>query len=88
LMDPIDVGDISDLRIRLEGIAEEADRRLVTVFGSGVSSAVLPGVPELTQIFRDHVPKRGRAKFDVTITPINDPGLKNQNAAALLSKQA
>ncbi|MEV4445068.1 MULTISPECIES: P-loop NTPase [Streptomyces] len=87
-MDPIDVGDISDLRIRLEVIAEEADRRLVTVFGSGISSAVLPGVPELTQIFRDHVPKRGRAKFDETITPINDPGLKYQNAAALLTKQA
>lgn len=87
-MDPIDFGDISDLRIRLEVVAEEADRRLITVFGSGISSAVLPGVPGLTEIFRDHVPTQGRAKFDETITPITDPGLKYQNAAALLTRQA
>lgn len=87
-MDPIDFGDISDLRIRLEVVAEEADRRLITVFGSGISNAVLPGVPELTQIFREHVPTRGRARFDETIAPITDPGLKYQNAAALLTKLA
>ncbi|MFR0353350.1 SIR2 family protein [Streptomyces sediminimaris] len=87
-MDPIDFGDISDLRIRLGVLADEADRRLVTVFGSGISNAVLPGVPELTQLFREHMPKRGQAKFDETIEPITDPGLKYQNAAALLTRQA
>ncbi|MGW0733234.1 P-loop NTPase [Streptomyces sp. NPDC002851] len=87
-MDPMDFGDVSDLRIRLQVVAEEADRRLVTVFGSGISSAVMPGVPELTRIFRDHVPRAGRTKFDEILEPVTDPGLKYQNAAALLTKQA
>ncbi|MFE5890702.1 SIR2 family protein [Streptomyces sp. NPDC056468] len=87
-MDPLDFGDMSDLRIRLGVLAEEADRHLVTVFGSGISNAVLPGVPQLTELFRQHIPRRGRDKFDETIGAITDPGLKYQNAAALLTRQA
>ena len=87
-MGPLDFGDISDLRIRLDVLAEEADRKLVTVFGSGISNGVLPGVAELTRIFRAHLPSRGRAKFDETIDPLADAALKYQNAAALLTFQA
>jgi hypothetical protein len=87
-MDPIDFGDITDLRIRLQVLTEEADRRLVTVFGSGISSEVLPNVAELTQLFREHVPSRGLARFDETINGITDPGLKYQAAASVLTHQA
>ncbi len=87
-MNPIDFGDLFDLRIRLDVLAQEADRRLVTVFGSGISNAVLPGVPELTELFREHVPRAGRARFDATLDGLPDPGLKYQNAAAILTKQA
>ncbi|MFB6556306.1 SIR2 family protein [Streptomyces sp. NPDC056405] len=87
-MGPIDFGDITDLKIRLQFLAEEADRRLVTVFGSGISSEVLPSVPQLTDIFREHVPKAGLARFDETVTDAADPGLKYQSAAAVLTKQA
>lgn len=87
-MNPIDFGDLFDLRIRLDVLAQEADRRLVTVFGSGISNAVLPGVPELTGLFREHVPRAGRARFDATLAGLPDPGLKYQNAAAILTKQA
>ena len=69
-MNPIDFGDLFDLRIRLDVLAQEADRRLVTVFGSGISNAVLPGVPELTELFREHVPRAGRARFDATLDEI------------------
>ncbi|MEV6739206.1 SIR2 family protein [Streptomyces sp. NPDC051104] len=87
-MNPIDFGDLFELRVRLQLLAEEADRRLVTVFGSGISNAVLPGVPELTELFRAHVPRAGRARFNETIDAITDPGLKYQNAAAILTRQA
>lgn len=85
-MHPIDVGDVDDLRIRLEVTAQEADRRLITVFGSGISSAVLPGVPELTAMFREQVPSRGRARFDETLAQEPNAGLKYQNAAAMLTR--
>ncbi|MDT0453406.1 SIR2 family protein [Streptomyces hesseae] len=87
-MGPIDFGDITDLKIRLQVLAEEADRRLVTVFGSGISSEVLPGVPQLTDIFRDHVPKAGLARFDATVADAPDPGVRYQSAAAVLTRQA
>ncbi|AQW52828.1 SIR2 family protein [Streptomyces violaceusniger] len=87
-MNPIDFGDISDLKIRLQFLADEADRRLVTVFGSGISSEVLPNVPQLTDIFRAHVPKAGLARFDATVAEALDPGVKYQNAAAVLTRQA
>ncbi|WP_055490505.1 SIR2 family protein [Streptomyces sp. TP-A0356] len=87
-MNPIAFGDLLELRIRLEVLAQEADRRLVTVFGSGISNSVLPGVPELTELFREHVPRAGRARFDATIDALPDPGLKYQNAAAILTRQA
>lgn len=87
-MDPIDFGDISDLKIRLQVLADEADRRLVTVFGSGISSEVLPNVPQLTDIFRAHVPKAGLARFNATVEEAQDPGVKYQNAAAVLTRQA
>jgi hypothetical protein len=87
-MNPIDFGDISDLKIRLQVLADEADRRLVTVFGSGISSEVLPNVPQLTDIFRAHVPKAGLARFDATVADALDPGVKYQNAAAVLTRQA
>ncbi|MEV6727652.1 SIR2 family protein [Streptomyces sp. NPDC051364] len=87
-MGPIDFGDITDLKIRLQVLAEEADRRLVTVFGSGISSEVLPSVPQLTDIFRDHVPRAGLARFDATVADASDPGVKYQSAAAVLTKQA
>lgn len=69
-------------------MAQEADRRLITVFGSGISSAVLPGVPELMTMFREQIPSRGRARFDETLAREPDPGLKYQNAAAMLTKLA
>ncbi|QES07286.1 SIR2 family protein [Streptomyces venezuelae] len=87
-MNPIDFGDISDLKIRLQVLAEEADRPLVTVFGSGISSEVLPSVPQLTDIFRDHMPEGGLARFDETVAEAQDPGVKYQNAAAVLTRQA
>ncbi|MEU9533629.1 SIR2 family protein [Streptomyces sp. NPDC048213] len=87
-MNPIDFGDISDLKIRLQVLTEEADRPLVTVFGSGISSEVLPSVPQLTDIFRNHVPKPGLARFDETVAEAQDPGVKYQNAAAVLTRQA
>ncbi|WP_344441462.1 SIR2 family protein [Kitasatospora nipponensis] len=87
-MGPIDFGDITDLKIRLQYLAEEDDRRLVTVFGSGISSEVLPSVPQLTDIFREHVPRAGLARFDETVADASDPGLKYQSAAAVLTKQA
>lgn len=87
-MNPIDFGDTSDLRIRLQVLAEEADRPLVTVFGSGISSEVLPSVPQLTDIFRAHMPERGLARFDETVAEAQDPGVKYQNAAAVLTRQA
>ncbi|MFI0015354.1 P-loop NTPase [Streptomyces griseus] len=87
-MGPIDFGDITDLKIRLQFLAEEADRRLVTIFGSGISSEVLPSVPQLTEIFREHVPKPGLARFDATVADATDPGLKYQSAAAVLTRQA
>ncbi|WP_326592135.1 hypothetical protein [Streptomyces brevispora] len=72
-MDTIDFGDMSDLGIRLRMLAEESDRRLVTVFGSGISNAVLPSVGELTEIFRKAVPPAGQAKFERTVDSISDP---------------
>ncbi|MFC9844880.1 SIR2 family protein [Streptomyces sp. NPDC060223] len=87
-MEPIDFGDMSDLRIRLQVLAEEADRRLVTVFGSGISSEILPNVTELTGIFREQVPPQGRDKYDSAISAISDPGHKYQGAAAILTRQA
>ncbi|MER7968223.1 SIR2 family protein [Streptomyces sp. NPDC096080] len=87
-MNPIDFGDISDLKIRLQVLADEADRSLVTVFGSGISSQVLPNVPQLTEIFRSHVPKAGLARFDAIVAEALDPGVKYQNAAAVLTRQA
>ncbi|MFF8317792.1 SIR2 family protein [Streptomyces bobili] len=87
-MELIDFGDMSELRIRLQVLAEEADRRLVTVFGSGISSEVLPNVTQLTDIFREHVPPQGRDKYDSAINAISDPGLKYQGAAAILTRQA
>lgn len=83
-----DFGDMADLKIRLEVLAAEGDRRLVTVFGSGISNAVLPGVKELTQLFREQMPPKGLKKFDETIEPIAGTPLAYQNAAALLTFQA
>ncbi|MEU1867857.1 SIR2 family protein [Streptomyces gardneri] len=85
-MNPIDFGDMSDLKIRLQVLSEEADRPLVTVFGSGISNEVMPSVPQLTDIFRAYVPSTGLARFDETVAEAQDPGLKYQNAAAMLTR--
>lgn len=87
-MDPLDFGDMTDLRIRLQGLTEETDRRLVTVFGSGISNAVLPNVTELTQLFRHQMPSRGLDRFDERVTPLLGTPLGYQNAASLLTYQA
>lgn len=83
----MDYGDAFDLKIRLQVLAAEADRRLVTVFGSGISSAVLPDVKELTELFRDQIPPAALNRFDEVVGPILGTPLGYQNAAALLTRQ-
>lgn len=86
-MAQLDFGDMTDLSIRLQVLAEQADRKLVTVFGSGLSNSVLPDVRELTDLFREQIPPRGLAKFDENIAPDMGTPLGYQNAASLLTYQ-
>ncbi|MFF3839788.1 SIR2 family protein [Streptomyces sp. NPDC001930] len=59
-------GDLDDLRTRLLVVKQQAGgaRRLVPVFGSGLSNQVLPDVRELTRAFREAIPTYGHQKFD------------------------
>lgn len=86
-MNSMDFGDAFDLQIRLQVLATEADRRLVTVFGSGISNAVLPNVEELTLLFRTLIPPMALGRFDEVVGPILGTPLGYQNAAALLTRQ-
>lgn len=83
-----DYGDLTDLRARLEFLRSGDDRRLVTIFGAGISNQVIPDVKGMTEMFREVIPESGRARFDANIDPILGDTLGYQNAAALLKRQA
>lgn len=82
-----DHGDLTDLQARLESVREDGDRRLVTLFGSGLSNAVVPNITQMTQLFRSYMPSKSINSFDEIVSPIQGTGLAYQNAAALLKRQ-
>ncbi|MFF9115656.1 SIR2 family protein [Streptomyces massasporeus] len=84
-MESLDYGDTSDLQARIDLLTQEEDRRLITVFGSGLSNAVLPDVTELTQLFREELPKSSRPHFDERINPLAGTPLAYQNAASIVT---
>lgn len=87
LLEVDDYGNLDDLQARLESLCEDGDRRLVTLFGSGLSNTVVPDISRMTQIFRSYMPARSQSSFDEMIKPIEGSGLAYQNAASLLKRQ-
>lgn len=87
-MSTYEFGDIIDLQSRLASVGDDTDRRLVPIFGAGLSAQVVPGVATLIDLFRAAMPRSGRARFDERIGPLGQTGLAYQNAASLLKNQA
>jgi len=83
-----DYGTAEDLKVRLDAIGPAGDRRLVPIFGSGLSNSVLPNVAEMTELFRAALPSRAVAKFDTVTDPIRGTPLAYQNGASLLRLNA
>lgn len=63
-----DFGSLQDLRSRLDYIHRDADRRLVTLFGSGISNSVIPSVQNMLSLFRSYIPEGQLATFDQDVS--------------------
>ncbi|WP_328978015.1 SIR2 family protein [Streptomyces canus] len=87
-MEPLDCGNTSDLQARIRRLIQDEDRSLITVFGSGISNAVLPDVNELTRLFREELPKSSRPDFDERVGSIAGTPLAYQNAASIVTLRA
>jgi hypothetical protein len=76
-------GDLHDLRSRLLVVKQQTGgaRRLVPVFGSGLSNQVLPDVREFTRAFRKAIPAYGHRKFDEEVAKAGPTVEKYQIAA-------
>ena len=83
----MDFGDIVDLQSRLNQVPKEPDRKLVPIFGSGTCINVVPGVAQLTSMFRGAMPTGGLQRFDEVVGPLGDSPIAYQNAAALVKRQ-
>ncbi|HEV3360788.1 MAG TPA: SIR2 family protein [Pseudonocardiaceae bacterium] len=87
MVEQIDYGDIADLRARLEAIEKDDDRRLVMLFGSGLSNSVIPDIKGVTSLFRSYLLPASSADFDAMIAPIDGSALAYQNAASFLKRR-
>lgn len=86
-VDATEHGDINDLHARLLATCDDAERKVVTLFGSGISNAVVPGVSEMTKIFRSFMADGDLPNFDEITTSTEDSALAYQNAASLVKRR-
>lgn len=87
-MNQVNYGNLLDIQTRLQYELDQGERRLVTVFGSGLTNSVMPDVAKITNIFRDFVPAGGLDRFDKTVSPHMGTPYGYQSAASILGYQA